>query len=385
VSELILFTKCTLVVLAAALSCRLMRGQSAAARRSVWLAGLSATLLLPFGAWLPKTSLSIPAIVVSASQPAYNGVAHAAPVEWVRLIWVAGCVVCLIRLLLGMYTTIKLIRGGTAHTEGSFNSVTISRLPGPAAWGIGRKLMLLPDCAGDWPEQRRRMVLLHEHAHLVRNDSWALLIAEVACAVYWLNPLMWFAAAQMRREQEHAADDEVLNSAVDPAEYAEHLVAIARAARSPMLTAGAVHQSDLGVRVKAILDRRRIRTMAPRKMLFAYAAFLFALTLPLASMQAQRKIYSVKDAGVTAPRLLHKQEPDYTQEAKDAKIQGPVMLSAVVDVDGKAHDIKVEQGLDSGLDANAITAIEAWRFEPAQKAGEPIPVTVKIEVNFRLK
>jgi TonB family protein len=384
-TELILCTKCTLVLLAAALSCRLMRGQSAAARRTVWLAGLSATLLLPFGAWLPKTPLSIPTIVVSATQPASNGAAGTASVDWISLLWIAGSVICLIRLLLGIYCTTRLIREGATRTEGAFDIVTVSRLPGPAAWGIGRKLMLLPDCAGDWPEQRRRMVLLHEHAHLVRNDSWALLIAEVACAVYWMNPLMWFAAAQMRREQEHAADDEVLNSGADPAEYAGHLVAIARAARSPMLTAGAVHQSDLGVRVKAILDQRRVRTMAPRKTLFAYAAFLFALTLPLASMQAQRKIYSVKDAGVTAPRLLHKQEPDYTQEAKDAKIQGPVTLSAVIDIDGKAHDIEVERGLDTGLDANAVAAIETWRFEPAQKAGEPVPVAVKIEVNFRLK
>jgi protein TonB len=96
-------------------------------------------------------------------------------------------------------------------------------------------------------------------------------------------------------------------------------------------------------------------------------------------------VHSVRDAGVFAPRLLHKEEPNYTQEAKDAKIQGPVKLSAVIDVDGKAHDVKVEEGLDAGLDANALAAIETWRFEPAQKDGERVPVAVKIEVNFRLK
>ena len=125
--------------------------------------------------------------------------------------------------------------------------------------------------------------------------------------------------------------------------------------------------------------------MTMRKTLFVSVALLFALTIPLASMQSQGKIYSVKDAGVTAPRLVNKTEPDYTQEAKDAKIQGRVMLSAIIDVDGKAHEVKVEEGLDAGLDANAISAIGAWVFEPAKRNSEPVPVAVKIEVNFRLQ
>ena len=125
--------------------------------------------------------------------------------------------------------------------------------------------------------------------------------------------------------------------------------------------------------------------MTMRKTLLVSVAFVFALTIPLASMQGQRKVYSTKDAGVIAPRLVHKQEPDYTQEAKDAKIGGRVMLSAIVDVDGKAHDVKVDEGLDTGLDANAVSAIGTWMFEPAQKNNEPVPVAVKIEVNFRLK
>ena len=100
--------------------------------------------------------------------------------------------------------------------------------------------------------------------------------------------------------------------------------------------------------------------MTMRKTLFVSVALLFALTIPLASMQSQGKIYSVKDAGVTAPRLVNKTEPDYTQEATDAKIQGRVMLSAIIDVDGKAHEVKVEEGLDAALNPNAISAIGAW-------------------------
>jgi TonB family protein len=382
-TAIVLFTKCSLILLATAFVCLTMRRQSAAALRLVWLTGLSATLLLPLGAWLPKTRVSLPTIVISAVPS--NSTAHATAIDWINILWAAGSLVCAVRLAVGIYRARRLIHRGSTRPGEGFPTVIIPELPGPAAWGIGRKLMLLPECAGEWSAERRQMVLLHERAHLVRNDSWALLIAEAACALHWPNPLVWFAAARLRCEQEHAADDEVLNSGADPTEYASHLVAIAAENRSPALAAGAVHQSDLGIRVKAILDQRRARTMPTRKTLFACAAFLVALGFPLASMQAQRKVYSVRDAGVIAPRLLHKEEPNYTQEAKDAKIQGPVKLSAVIDVDGKAHDVKVEEGLDAGLDANALAAIETWRFEPAQKDGERVPVAVKIEVNFRLK
>jgi len=125
--------------------------------------------------------------------------------------------------------------------------------------------------------------------------------------------------------------------------------------------------------------------MISRKMILAGIVALLAIALPVASMQAERKIYKVSDEGVIAPRVIEKLEPNYTQEAKDSKIQGRIKLSAIIDVDGKAHDIKVDEGIDEGLDANGVAAVQAWRFEPARKAGEPVPVAVRIEINFKLK
>ena len=380
-----LLIKCTLVLLAAMLGSYFLRKQAAAARRLVWLTGLSAALLLPLGLWLPKTYVPLPTIITSAKTLRAGSVQTRMAVDWISLAWAAGSALCFMRILVGIYRAARLIRGGALDAEAEAPTVIVRQLDGPAAWGIGRKFVLLPACACDWPVERRQVVLMHEQAHLARNDSWALLIAEAACALYWPNPLVWFAAGRLRRELEHTADDEVLQGGVNPAEYARHLMAIARANRFPMLAAGAVQESDLSVRIKAILDQGRIRRMTMRKTLFLSIALLFALTIPLASMQSQRKIYSVKDAGVTAPRLVNKTEPDYTQEAKDAKIQGRVLLSAIIDVDGKAHEVRVEEGLDAGLDANAVSAIGAWVFEPAQRNNEPVPVAVKIEVNFRLQ
>jgi beta-lactamase regulating signal transducer with metallopeptidase domain len=129
--------------------------------------------------------------------------------------------------------------------------------------------MLLPATAVEWDADRRALVLSHEAAHLRRNDCWALLAAESACALFWLNPLVWIAASELRREQEHAADDEVLNAGADPTTYAGHLVALARAGRPPILAAGAISRSQLTGRVEAILDPRRVRRMPTRTMILA--------------------------------------------------------------------------------------------------------------------
>jgi len=116
---------------------------------------------------------------------------------------------------------------------------------------------------------------------------------------------------------------------------------------------------------------------------FAIATAALA-TITAASMQAQRKTYRIGEEGVKAPKLVSKSEPNYTQEARDAKIEGAVLLSAVIGADGSISDASVIRSLDKGLDRNAVEAIESWVFEPATKDGQPVPVGVKIEVNFRL-
>jgi TonB family protein len=88
--------------------------------------------------------------------------------------------------------------------------------------------------------------------------------------------------------------------------------------------------------------------------------------------------------GVTAPALISKVEPAYTQEARAAKINGTVVLYVEVAVDGVAQNIRVLRKLDPGLDQKAIEAVSKWRFRPGMKDGEPVTVAAQVEVNFRL-
>jgi TonB family protein len=89
--------------------------------------------------------------------------------------------------------------------------------------------------------------------------------------------------------------------------------------------------------------------------------------------------------GVTAPALLSRVDPEYSEEARKAKYQGAVLLNIEVDPSGKVTNIKVQRSLGLGLDEKAIEAVRKWRFKPGYKDGKPVTVTVSIEVDFRLQ
>jgi len=88
--------------------------------------------------------------------------------------------------------------------------------------------------------------------------------------------------------------------------------------------------------------------------------------------------------GVSAPVPLYKVEPEYSEEARKAKYQGTVILSIVIDEQGRPRDLKVIRPLGLGLDEKAIEAVSKWRFRPGYKDGKPVAVLATVEVNFRL-
>jgi beta-lactamase regulating signal transducer with metallopeptidase domain len=90
-----------------------------------------------------------------------------------------------------------------------------------------RPALLLPAGAEDWPDQRLRVVLHHELAHVQRNDWMIQIIAELVRAAYWFNPICWMTIRRLVRESEHACDDMALNCGISGNDYAEQLLAVA--------------------------------------------------------------------------------------------------------------------------------------------------------------
>ena len=114
---------------------------------------------------------------------------------------------------------------------------------------------------------------------------------------------------------------------------------------------------------------------------------LFACAVIASSALAQQ-IYNVGDQGVTPPKIVKSVKPGYTQQARDARIEGTVKLRAVVLTDGSVSDVAVTQSLDAslnGLDDQAVIAFKKWVFEPATKDGKPVAVRVVAELDFNLR
>ena len=92
-------------------------------------------------------------------------------------------------------------------------------------------------------------------------------------------------------------------------------------------------------------------------------------------------------SGVTLPRLIKETKPHYTPDAMSAKIQGAIMLEAVIRRDGTVGEVRVVRSLDKefGLDEEAVKTVKEWRFAPGKKDGVDVPVLVEIEMTFTLR
>jgi TonB family protein len=86
----------------------------------------------------------------------------------------------------------------------------------------------------------------------------------------------------------------------------------------------------------------------------------------------------------TAPVVLFQVEPEFSEEARKAKLQGVVMLYGEVDINGRLRNIRVTRGLGLGLEEKAVEAVKQWRFRPGTRDGKPVVSAAAIEVNFHL-
>lgn len=119
--------------------------------------------------------------------------------------------------------------------------------------------------------------------------------------------------------------------------------------------------------------------------LLAAVTCLVALPAGGAAWQnAERPVYKPGN-GVSAPVVVKEVKPKYTVEAKDAKVQGTVLLECVVETDGSIGEVKVVKALHDDLDEAAVNAARQWQFKPGTKDGKAVRVQIALEMTFSLK
>jgi TonB family protein len=308
----------------------------------------------------------------------------AVPVPILLASWMIGLALLLARLAISIAALLRLTR--SASPLPGLDVRLSSTLMTPITWGVLRPVILLPSYVVNWPGEKYAAMVRHEQAHIDRHDWLWQTFADCLTALLWFHPLVWLAAARLRSEAEHSADDRVLAGGTGASSYARQLLEIARRLQQhPPCAAVAMTRRPqaLEARITAILDPSRARQKASIQARLTVMLMAACLLLFLAACQSAR-IYKVAQLQ-TPPKVVSKVEPAYTDDARSAKIEGPVVLSLMIDPQGQAHNIRVTKSLDKGLDQQAIAAIEQWHFAPGIKDGKPVHAAATIEVNFHLR
>lgn len=88
---------------------------------------------------------------------------------------------------------------------------------------------------------------------------------------------------------------------------------------------------------------------------------------------------------VTRPEKISGPNPQYTEIARKARIQGVVIVEAIIDKTGRVRHVRVLKPLPMGLDQSAVEAVSQWKFKPATLHGRPVDVYYNLTINFRLQ
>ena len=350
--------KVTVILGAALLVMPLLRRQSAALRHWVLASAIASAALAPFAQYvLPSWRVPAVAPIIvpteftrtiaadvaldrTRAETAALPVERTAPWALVTPVWIGGALVSLLVLafgtarLAGFALKAELIRDGVwarlaerlRVDIGLARPVTLLLTTHPSllvTWGFRRPRLIIPAGALTWREDRIRLVLGHELAHIRRGDWVAQCLGEVLRAVFWFNPLIWIVCRRLRQESECAADDAVLARGVEGRDYAAELVDIARDLRQRRVWVPApaiAHTSGFERRIKAMLDTRLNRRPVKRSTALWAALSCLVVAIPIAAAQAALSSLSgliVDPTNAVLPGV----ELTLTHAASGAKVQ----------------------------------------------------------------
>ena len=434
--------RASVVLCAAWVLTAMMRRASAATRHFVWSCAIAGAILASaLGSVGPRWSVTLPSGIASApsiltvDSPAGNlGVGAPAtsidvteitittpassstPVPMpalnsafiLLLAWSAGALAVLAYAFSGAVGAWLLRRSATpvhapwveeAQTlaevfeiAGVIKVVESKAITMPMVCGIWRPLIVVPPSAHEWSDERRRVVVLHELAHIKRRDCLTQAVAQVVCAVYWFNPIVWLAARRLRVERERACDDFVLAAGEKGADYAAHLLDIAQAVRHDrafaMAGLGMARPSQLEGRLLAILNPAIRRSSALHTRL-ASMALVLVVTLPVGAVEfsdasshadAAAVAAAVGPAPTSTPGI---EQPSATPVARAAASPAPlptpspnpspepqVPHEVAVQLDASRLGSAIGEALGSQI-GQQVAAAQAGQTSQASATGDP--------------
>ena len=402
--------KSAIVLAIAGCVASLLKRQSAAVRHAIWTAGLLGALAIPL------CTLTLPSWQARVAGPALSlfekVVGELVVVRQVAvMLWIAGATAGLLLLFYSAARLAWVAMGAKPVEDARWNvlaeevraSLGIRRpvrllqnraVPFLGTWGIVVPRVLLPKDSESWPDDRIRMVLAHELAHIQRHDWVVQVLADAARAIYWFNPIFWMASSRLRRESEHACDDAVIRLGAAGTQYAEELVAMTRALRSERLQSpilAMAQPSHLEQRLVALLNPSLNRLAATPWAVIVVAGAAVALTLPLAAVRSVEENAGVRGRAPVSemPSLVQSNPLPITADAggnvppppepppparKSSSVTMPVADSVTVATAETSTPLPSE--IPAEADDEPTPAAARAESQPAPP--EPLPLTTSV-------
>lgn len=281
-----------------------------------------------------------------------------------------------------------------------------SAILGPLTMGVWRKIILLPtDMVNSLSEEDLHAVIAHEFAHMRRRDYMKNLLYEFLSLPVMYHPLFWVTRAHVIDSREEVCDQMAAQAVAGGERYARSLLRLAsllvrgRSARVPYAI-GIFDANAFERRIMKLTSKQREVEGVRR-----FAVIAGCMTLGLGtcasamalrayvytpSMQEGVKAVSKENvpasvpAGVMAQRALKQPMPIYPPAAKKAKIQGAVLLDAVIGKEGKIEHLKAVSG-PKELQQSSLDAVRQWIYKPYIVNGNPVEVQTTVSVIYSLR
>jgi len=267
------------------------------------------------------------------------------------LIWFFGLMFLFIRILLGLFGTIRLTREGqdiqdslwkrllqrflaTVFLRRKINLLSHEKTMVPLTWGIIKPVVMMPAESKNWSENQRSTALYHELSHIKRGDYLVMILARISRAVYWFNPLSWIVLRMIKKEQEKACDELVLKAGIKPSIYAENLLYIRNSISGhwnpPATVLGVMNKSHLNDRLTTILKQRfnikevQMKTKILLSVLAILSISFIGLARPGNSSASHAEAVSPENATVIVPfdsseAPIVTQDQDKKEQKKEVK------------------------------------------------------------------
>ena len=327
--------KASIILFISLTAAYLLRHHSATIRYLIWSATVYSILAIPvfyfiLPAWnigiIPKhisTAESISPIVPKITDTnSISSQSHLTELSWTEnlysmvqsmdwvlvllVLWFSISIIIYSRLLLGLLSIWWMSKSAKSVDDKNWNLMVIElgnhlklkrlvkilispKASTPMTWGIFQPFVLLPDDAINWSEDRLKMVLTHELAHVKRKDFVTHLVTQLVSAMLWFNPLIWFVSKQLISDREHACDDYVLLDGVKGSEYASHLLDIARSLKeNRQLTLASIcmaKKSQLEGRLLSILDDNKTHQVNAGMKQSIILGLAILLVMPISILQ----------------------------------------------------------------------------------------------------